>query len=367
LRKNKHPDKKRGLKYYRKKQYVKAISYLEKALREDRRNWEVCRWLGYASILSGDMDGARSYLKSGLLIKEDDIGLLKGLSYVYLKDERIEDAINLWGEILEQHPKDRRVKAALEGLRESEDIKDFIDSAKPKNIISTKPPFYIKIKPYLLGVSITFGLIVLGVIFYTTSIYEKALEKFYPELVRLKKIELPENTEFVENNVKDAYYSFSEQEVRDGFTRIKKYIYKGKVNTAIISLNRIMLSNALPIVKEKFKILYKFINAPDPLSIDYNPRYFEIMKEPIAYKGVYIKWKGKIANLKKSKESASFDFLVSYEDEDTIEGIAHVDINGTFYIENKQKVEIFGVFKEADKEKGKLLIDGILLRDLRLK
>jgi len=366
LNKNKGHNKKLGLKYYRKKQYVKAVSYFENVLRTNKDDYEVYKYLGYASIFSGDMDGARSYLKSGLLIK-DDADLLKGLAYVYLKDERIEDAINLWCEVLEKNPRDKRVKAALEGLRGSEDVKDFIDSARPCDFFSTKPPFYIKAKPYLLGISITFGIIILGIIFYTTPLYRKMLEKFYPELVMLNRVEFPKNSTIIEEDVGDAYYVFSEKEIEESFVRVKKYIYKGKVNTAIISLNRIMLSNASPIVKERFKILYKFINPPDSLSIDYNPRYFEIMKEPIAYKGVYIRWMGKIANLKKDKQSASFDFLVSYEDEDTIEGIVHVDINGTFYIENKQKVEVFGVFDNADKEKGKLFINGILLRDLRLK
>ena len=127
-----------------------------------------------------------------------------------------------------------------------------------------------------------------------------------------------------------------------------------------------MLSNASLLVKEKVEILYKFIDPPDPLAIDYNPRYYEILKEPAAFKGVYILWTGRIANLEVDKKNVQFDLLVNYENEDTIDGIAHVTIYGTYYIETRQKVEIFGSFDGYDRESGKLLIDGIFLRDLKI-
>ena len=356
-------NKKQGLKYYRKKEYIKSISLLEKALRENKNDHEIYLFLGYSSLFTEDFEGARRYFKGGLLIKEDNIELLKGLAYVYLKDERIEDAINLWGEVLEQNPRERLIKRALENLRAAENIDHFITHARPRDFFSAKPPIYIKLQPYLIGFSILFGVIVLGLVFYTTPLYRKALEKFYPEIVELDKISFPGNVTVSEES-EDALYSYSEKEIETFFLQIKKYIYKNKVNTAIVSLNRIMLSNASPIVKERFEILYRFIDPPDPLSLDYNPRFYEIMKEPVAFKGVYILWTGKIANLKKDKKTANFDLLVNYEDEDTIEGIANITIHGTYYIENKQNIELFGAYQGYDKETGKLLVDGMLLMDL---
>jgi tetratricopeptide (TPR) repeat protein len=356
-------NKNRGLRYYRKKQYVKSISFLEKALQEEKDDPEVYLFLGYASLFTDDTEGARRYFRGGLLVKEDDIELMKGLAYVYLKDERIEDAINLWGEILEKNPRDRRIKRALQNLRESNNIESFIQNARLRDFLSVGPPVYVKIKPYIIALSISLGAFIIGIVFYTTPLYKKALEKFYPEVTRLNRIEFPTGVSLTEED-SSALYSFSEKDIEASFLRIKKHIYKNRVNTAIIELNRIMLSNASPPVKEKFEILYKFLDTPDPLAIDYNPHFYEIMKEPAAFKGVFILWKGKIANLKKEKKSAEFDLLVNYEDEDTIAGIAHINISGTFFIENKQNVEVFGSYGGYAKETGKLLIQGILLRDL---
>jgi tetratricopeptide (TPR) repeat protein len=357
-------NKQQGLKQFRKRQWVKAISFLEKALK-GRKDPQVYLFLGYASLFTHDVDGARRYFRGGLLEREDDPELLKGLAYVYLKDERIEDAISLWGEVLEKRPFDKQVQKALERLRTSEDLEKFAGEAKLGDFFSPRLPLLVKLRPYLLGMYITVGVVAFGVVFYATPLYRKALTRFYPEIVELDRVELPEGP-VIEEVAKDTLYSLTEDEISEQFVQIKKQIYKKRPNSAIILLNKVINSNASPLVKERFEILYTFIDPPDPLAIDYNPHFHEIIKEPKIYQGVWVLWRGRVANLKKEKESARFDLLVNYEDQDTIEGIAHVDIDGVYYIENRQSVEVFGYYDGYDTETGRLLVHGILLRDLGL-
>jgi hypothetical protein len=94
------------------------------------------------------------------------------------------------------------------------------------------------------------------------------------------------------------------------------------------------------------------------------PRYFEILREPTAFEGVYVLWNGRVSGLQKGKDAANFDLLVSYKGDDTVEGIARVSIQGTFFIENKQMVEVFGVYKGYDKNTGRLILQGLILRSL---
>jgi tetratricopeptide (TPR) repeat protein len=359
----KNYNKKQGLRYYRKKQYKHAIAALEKALREKKGDPELHLFLGYSSLFTGDLEGARHYFKSGLLANENNTDLMKGLAFVYLKDERIEDAISLWGEVLRADPNDRKVKKNLVRLREAEGVERFAEAARPADFLSTGPPLYVKLQPYIIALSIICGVIIASTLFYTTPLYQRALEKFYPEIVRLNQVRFPNGAPITSEDG-EALYSYTGKEITASFARIKRYIYKNRVNAAIIELNRIMLSNASPEVKERFEILYKFIRTPDPLTLDYDPRFYEIMKEPAAYHGVFVLWTGKIANLKRDKQGAEFDMLVSYEDQDTLEGVAHVEIRGTFYIENRQNIELFGTFSGYDKKTGKMDILGILLRDL---
>jgi tetratricopeptide (TPR) repeat protein len=355
-----------GLRAYRKGQYTKAVSFLEKTIREKKDDHQAYLYLGYASLYTGDLEGSLKYFRSGLLVHDGDVDLMKGLAYVYLKNERLEDAIGLWGEVLARKPSERNVKRLLERLRSSDDVNNFIENADMKQFLSLKAPILTRLRPYLIGISITAGVLVIVILFYATPLYQKALERFYPEVVKLREVTLPSDFPAVQQDAKGVLYSFSEKEIGESFARIKRYIYKGKVNTAILALNKIMLSNASPPVKEKFKLLYTFIDPPDPLSIDYNPRYYEIVQEPSAYEGAYVLWNGRIAGLTKIKSGAEFDLLVSYKNQDTIEGIAHVAIEGTFYLENRQAVEVFGVYKGYDKKTGKLIVKGILLRDLRI-
>jgi len=41
-----------------------------------------------------------------------------------------------------------------------------------------------------------------------------------------------------------------------------------------------------------------------------------------------------------------------------------VSIQGTYFIENKQMVEVFGVYKGYDKNTGRLILQGLILRSL---
>ena len=362
--KKKGLNKKLGLKHYRKKQYVKAVSFLEKALTEKKNDPEVYLFLGNASLLTDDLDGARRYFRAGLLVRENDIELMRGLSYVYLYDDRIEEAISLWGEILDKNPREKVIKKALAELRGHDDTQSFVETIDLRSFLSAGIPLYSKLKPYILSLSISIGILIIVIVFYATPLYQKALQRFYPEIVELNAIELPLEEPIIDAEPREALYSFSEEEIKSSFVQIKKYIYRERINTAIVALNRVMLSNASLGVKERFRILYTFIDPPDPISIDYNPHFFEIMKEPAVFEGVYVRWTGKIAGLKKDGEDISFDLLVNYENEDTIEGIALVEITGTYYLENRQNVEVFGKIIGYEREAGKLKITGILIRDL---
>jgi tetratricopeptide (TPR) repeat protein len=355
-----------GLRAYRKGQFTKAVSFLEKAVREKRDDYQAYLYLGYSSLRTDDLEGALKYFKSGLLIRDDDVDLMKGLAYVYLKHERLEDAIGLWGEVLARKPSERNVKRLLERLRGAQDVNNFIENADMKDFLSLKAPVFTRLRPYLIGISITAGVIVVGVVFYATPLYKKALERFYPDVVKLREVTLPTDSPALQQDAKGVLYSLSEREIGESFARIKRYIYKGKANTAILALNKIMMSNASPPVKEKFRLLYTFIDPPDPLSIDYIPRYYEIVQEPSVYEGAFVLWSGRIAGIAREKDKAEFDLLVSYKNQDTVEGIAHVAVEGTYYLENRQAVEVFGVYRGYDRKTGKLLVQGILVRDLRI-
>ena len=355
--------KRHGLKAFRKKQWVKSISFLEKALKE-KRDHETLLFLGYASLFSDDLDGARRYFRGGLEIAENEPELLKGLAYVYLKDERVEDAINLWGEVLSARPGDRQAQRALQRLRAAQDLKGFAEDARARDFFSPQLPLFVKLRPYLLGLCITAGIALVFVVFYTTPLSKKILARFYPRIVELEEIRFPDGP--AAGSEEGALYSFTETEIERSFVLVKKHIYRGRSNSAIILLNKVMNSNASPLVKERFEILYQFVDPPDPLAVDYNPHFHEIIKEPEIFTGVWVSWKGRIANLSKKKESAEFDLLVNYEGQDTIEGIAHVTIDGVYHIENRQSVEVFGYYTGYDADTGKLRINGMLLRDLGL-
>ena len=70
----------------------------------------------------------------------------------------------------------------------------------------------------------------------------------------------------------------------------------------------------------------------------------KVIKEPYLYRGVFMQWKGKIANLKRKDNKLIFNFLVDYKNVDTFAGIIDVFSEKNFKeIQNGDIVMLRGV------------------------
>ena len=135
----------------------------------------------------------------------------------------------------------------------------------------------------------------------------------------------------------------SEAEVEQKFNMVKYYLENKERNKAVITINEILNSNAHELVKEHVLILQSFIPDPDPDSLGYIPDCREVVKRPLIYKDVYIKWNGTVANLQhKGHEETAFDLLINFVDEGIVDGIAFVTVPGWLDIRNKDKVAVYG-------------------------
>jgi hypothetical protein len=143
---------------------------------------------------------------------------------------------------------------------------------------------------------------------------------------------------------KPLIFYYSNDEVINDFRKAKILIKNEKYNDALIIINKIANSNANYRVKERNEFLQKYISNVEYKN--YSPIPVEkVLQKSYLYKGSFVQWKGKIANLKSSENKLQFNLLIDYTKEDKFSGVIDV-----FYgkenkdIKNGDIVTLEGVF-----------------------
>jgi hypothetical protein len=122
---------------------------------------------------------------------------------------------------------------------------------------------------------------------------------------------------------KPPVFYYSNEEVINDFNRAKYLIKNEKYNDALLLVNKISSSNANFRVKEKNDFLRKFIADVDHKDYSDIP-VDKVFQTPYLYRGAFIKWKGKITNLRKKENNMSFNLLIDYKKDDKFSGVIDV-------------------------------------------
>ncbi len=340
-----------GIKDLKKGEYFKAISKFEDVLILDKNNSDALYYLGLAYIFRNQFDKAYKYLTKAKTITPDDPSILNALSYIQLREGNIEEAINFLLDILDTHPDNLIAKKNLEKIRKTKDLKRLSHISpetylkfrikKPIRIPFSRVKHEIKPSPRLL-----FG--IAGVFFIIAFLF--LIIKIIPsgntqkERLKIEDITLPDIKEdyMIDKNIKQKMFEYTSKDLKFLFKECKRLIQKRKYKSAIKTINRILHSNATVIVKERFKILKKFITLDKNEDLEENISYNEVMNLPALYEGGWIHWKVKIIKANDNK----FTGLV-YEDKEPA-GLAEFIMEKPVKLQKNFLVEIKGIFYNID-------------------
>jgi hypothetical protein len=134
----------------------------------------------------------------------------------------------------------------------------------------------------------------------------------------------------------------SEKEVRQAFQKAKSYLLAYRDNLAAVEINRLLLSNASPAIKERARMLKGFVTQASFDTLKDGFPYAAVSAQPALYDGCTVRWRGKIANYKVGKDSLTFDLLVGYDQEKELEGIVPVTLQFAADLSNGQALEVLG-------------------------
>ena len=349
---------------FSKKKYSDVIRILEPQVFRFRENFNFFYILGMSCLNQGDYGGAFSYLRRAVDIRENDINTLLGLAVIYLKRGDTGNALRLWLDIIDVDPGNVQAQRGLNYLKKNNEPDEFTSISSQDRIARFLPQEKRRKKKPFAAILISVLVIVIAAAVYFVPLTRDFFTGFFSKKAdrpEISAVSLDERKDFVDLNGEFAFI-LTEKEIEDKFTEIQDYLYDFRDNMAQREINMLLLSNASEYVKNRARILAKYIEPPELINFRDNFSYQEVFSNLRLYDNCCILWKGKATNLAETTESIRFDFLAGYHEEKTLDGIIPVKFDFTIKIIPDQPIELLG--KIVLDEAGNPSIAGISIRRL---
>ncbi|MCX7787056.1 MAG: tetratricopeptide repeat protein [Spirochaetes bacterium] len=329
---------KKAERAYKNREFAETIRLLEPQVFIYRQNPKFYYLLGMACIRTGDFAGAYSYLKRAEQLDPQNLEVKVAVAVIHLKRYETEQSIRYWLEVLDEDPHNSFARKGLELLKKRADpegIEELFDSGKVFRILPS-PGFYLpKTGKWVLGILV---LLIAGGLAYRYGATHFKREAPRPEIL---SIQLDKGTTLVDPASRSRYM-LTQKEISESFQRIKELLQEYRDTEARIEMNRLLLSNATRDVKEKVRALLPYLREPTFLTLKTSVSYQEVMKDPALYEGCYVRWKGRVTNLRISEKEITFDLLVGYQDQRILEGIVPVTLRFSAKVDPSFAYEVLG-------------------------
>ncbi len=337
---------------FKKGSYVVAVQLLEKNINISNDPYDY--FLLILSYLFTDkLMQAETVLRKALRQYPSFFPLLEIQAFLILKAAKSKDeACTGYIDILKVWPGNKQINKIITKIQESDDFEQFQKKAKLKDFIRVKPPKKIKTQHYrdvkyntnikkVASVLISLVVLIAGIVFFPSplaKLINEKIEVLFPHHSEVKNLE-----DISHISLDGMHYDIIDkiQKVRtpelyvtndaciQDFNRAKWLIKEGKENDAMILLNKIDASNANFRVKERVAFLKDFIHRNKERTVALFS-YTDVMQKPYLYKGINVKWQGKVANYKK-KNGNTFQLMINYS-ENRFDGI--VDVYAPFEVQS---------------------------------
>lgn len=144
-----------------------------------------------------------------------------------------------------------------------------------------------------------------------------------------------------------AVFYYSNEEVLGDFQKARSLLKGEKQHEALVLINRLLNSNANFTVKERAMFLREFLMALEERQ-ESPITFTDAAGSPYLYKGAVVRWRGRVANLKRKDGKMLFHLLVDYSEKNRFAGIAEV-YSGKDYagVSNGSDVETRAVFNST--------------------
>jgi len=331
----------------KKKNYEGAFKILKDE--EDRYNgsFHYCRLYGIISLHSGNFLEAHEYLQYAKRHNYKDVTVMLGLAVLYLKRSNTVQAVDYYLDILEENPKNKIAKKALEVIRKKntkQELSEWLTQERVARLYPPIPANYINKKTIISGLLVlTLAAVLVFAVLFAVKALPNPFKKQFDRPVAEFHLTSQERKEPVETGGYYRYILTNSQAIAI-YERALSLFTNYRDEEAKISINRILESNASSNLKNKARLLLENTEIPgfDTLRRGDIPDYSAVKSEPVIYRDVHIIWRGMATNVEVSDDNTRFDFLIGYDTRRTLEGIVPVVFNHPVAINTERPLEVLG-------------------------
>jgi tetratricopeptide (TPR) repeat protein len=312
----------RAERLLRARKYAQVIGALEPQVFLYRDNPDFYRVLGFACLYAGDYSGAGSYLRRTDQIRSGEIGVLLGLAVVHLRRRELSDALRCWLSVLDQQPGNRTAKRGLSLVRSTPDPVDFVAMAESGRLRRLFPPLPVYFPRWLWIALGTAVLVAAAAIFVPGIVRDWSAARAEPR-TGFDSLELDGLQQDLVDDAESFVYQLTPEEIEVSVARIGDYFNDYQDNLAAREANRILNSNASPLVKERVRQIATYFREPTFADGSYDYfSYDDVIADPLLYEGCYVRWRGQTSNAVQTADGGvQFTLLVGYENQQVLEGV----------------------------------------------
>lgn len=281
------------------------------------------------------------------------------LAFLYARHNEKENAILMWCSSLELNKNNSLSSKALDYIKDQgRDLNLFEDDFFHKPVI--REPLRI---PYRIITLVVLILVMVSGIYYfwndLINLYDISR---HPDYNNIEQIVIKDYDPSILDSPKKTKqpFSYSEDEIKQIFNRIKRLIISEDYDQAQVEINRIYLSNASLNVRVKTEILETYLIKPDYAVFENVFTLDDVTVNPALYHNVFIKWKGRVVNKKVFDDHLTFDLVVGDIDKGEVSALIPVLFKRAVIIDNNDILEIFGRIDSIDREDFIILGENII-------
>ncbi|HUW69018.1 MAG TPA: hypothetical protein VMX33_02190 [bacterium] len=331
---------------YRRRRWADLINLLEPLTSVYRDNARFSVLLGAAYLHKEDVGGAWSCFRRAQSLDYRDPDAAYGLAAVSIRRGETDRAVQLYVEMLERRPRDRKARFGLDLVRTTKNHERAASSRRLRRLYPQPPRRLGGLMIAALCVVVVIGAVRGG------PVLLDMMRNARPGRAGVSAVVLsPEEAAGPVGSEGGFEIVLTEKEAVATFDRAKRLFAEYRDEAALVELNRLLLSNATRQVKAKAQMLATYVREPSFLSMPDRYSYADVAANPQLYEGVGVVWKGLPANVVGSTTSATFDLLVGYHDKRKLEGIVQVQAAFALDLTPEGAIEVLARVKSSGGKK----------------
>ncbi len=341
--KDTHNDLRAAQTLFARQKYGQIISQLTPQIVLYRKDPAFYTILGFSCLYTEDFGGAYSYLKRARDLAPENVSVFLGLAVVMLRRRKLTEALNIWLQVLELDPKNKRAKRALDMARtfSENDWLQLIEKKKYSSILPAQRSLVLsRIIPWTVA-----GLLLVALLVVIISAIS-GIEP--PYRVNSELLEFDRNDYTPGDYSQFAAIIFTDAELERKVAEIKYLFHHFQDNLIRYHGNTILMSNAPLGLKDRISFIMAQLQVPNFTNFQDNFEYTEVAENPQFYNGVYVRWRGRVANFSIADDFIIFDLLVGFDDGRIVQGTVPVILDFAVNLRGGEAVEVIARVSSED-------------------